>query len=73
MTSALKKGRKKEILHLSMQDRIFIATGNSRLFFKPTLRSKRILLIFTDLVLGQLSRSCHTSHDVSLHMLSERE
>lgn len=34
MTSALKKKRGREkILHLSMQDRIFITTGNNRLFF----------------------------------------
>ena len=34
MTSALKKKRGREkILHLSMQDRIFIATGNNQLFF----------------------------------------
>lgn len=72
MTSVLKKKRGREkILHLSMQDRIFIATGNNQLFFSLLLR--RILLIFTDLVLGQLSPSCHTSHDVFLHMLSERE
>lgn len=33
MTSALKKKRGREkILHLSMQDRIFITMGNSRLF-----------------------------------------
>lgn len=34
MTSALKKKRGREkILHLSMQDRIFITMGNSHLFF----------------------------------------
>ena len=34
MTSALKKKRRRgKILHLSMQDRIFIAMGNNRLFF----------------------------------------
>lgn len=53
-----------------MQDRIFIATGNNRLFLSLPYEVKEF---FTDLVLGQLSRSCHTSHDVSLHMLSERE
>lgn len=35
MTSALKKKRGREkILHLSMQDRISIATGNNQLFFR---------------------------------------
>ena len=41
MTSALKKKRGREkILHLSMQDRIFITMGNKHLFFSLTYEVK---------------------------------